>query len=232
MAKVNFGTIANDARGKVNGTVYSKNKFGSYTRRKVTPANPNTPSQSGVRTNFGILSRDWSSTLTDAQRAAWVAYANTYPRLDVFGASIKLTGANMYISLNAVLLTITQPTSLTPPPSNVVTPVGIDANSLAAVSPGTLSFQQTTATTTDTRIYIFGQKPLPAGRAPVMSAFRFLFTTSNTVGPFPASVPVGAAYTSKFGSWAVGQKISLLVATVDRTSGLTTVGTILQAIST
>jgi hypothetical protein len=55
MAKINFGQTVNDARGKLGGTVFSKNKSGAYTRRKVTPANPRTVAQSRVRNFFGTL---------------------------------------------------------------------------------------------------------------------------------------------------------------------------------
>jgi hypothetical protein len=233
MAKVNFGTIANDARGKINGTVYSKNKSGAYVRKKVTPANPRTVAQSLVRASFGGLSQAWSGTLTAAQRAAWIAYAATYPRLDIFGASITLSGLNMYISLNAALLNVGEPSQVLPPPNNVITPISTDYGSMVATVAPLLTFNQLAAASVGTdEYYIFASKPLPPGRTPQKSDFRFLTMASSAAGPYPATIDLHVSYIAKFGSYVAGQQIALLIATIDTTSGLTTVGVIMTAIVT
>lgn len=232
MAKVNFGTIASDARGKINGIVYSKNKFGSYTRRKVSPANPNTPSQSAVRSSFSALSKAWSGTLTQAERAAWISFAATYPRTDVFGNSIIITGLNMYISLNQRLVQIGAAQISTPPPSNVVTPITFNYSTFAAVASGNnITLSATGGGGTDTNVYVFGHPQLAPGRIPTMSKFRYIYT-NPTPGTFPTNMQFGTAYKAKFGSWSAGQNIACLVASIDNTSGLVTVGTVVQAIST
>lgn len=233
MAKVNFGPLANDARGKINGIVYSKNKSGAYTRKKVTPANPNSPSQSTVRTNFGMLSQAWSGTISGSDRAAWISYAATYPRLDVFGASIQLSGLNMFISLNQVLLQLGVAYASTPPASNVVTPIPYDPTTYsvtAATSDIHLS-QTAAAGSADLHYYVFASKPLPPGRTVQRNNFRFIGSQAGSAGPYPANVALGPLYTAKFGSWVAGQNIAILLATVDITTGLTTVGAILQTVS-
>lgn len=232
MAKVNFGTIASDARGKINGIVYSKNKFGSYTRRKVTPANPNSPAQSAVRSSLSVLAKNWSGLLTAAERAAWISFAASYPRTDVFGNSIVITGLNMYISLNQRLNQIGSALIATPPPSNIVTPLTFDFTSYTAASSGNnITIPITGGGGTDTNVYVFGQKPLPAGKIPTTSLFRFLLT-STTPGTFPTNLQIGTAFKNKFGAWSPGQNIAVLISSIDNTSGLVTVGTIAQAIST
>lgn len=45
MAKIKFGMMMTDARGKLGGQVFSKNRSGSYVRTKVTPVNPQTTTQ-------------------------------------------------------------------------------------------------------------------------------------------------------------------------------------------
>jgi len=233
MAKINFGTTVNDARGKLNGTVFSKNKSGAYMRKKVTPANPNTAAQTFVRNNFGGLSTQWSGLLSAAERATWISYAATYPRIDIFGASILISGLNMFISLSQVLLQTLSTIVLSAPVTNVVNPIAFDPTGLAAVGGASLIFQQTAAAAAATdKFYIFGARPLPPGRQPQRSDFRYIATLAGTAGPYPVNVDPFAAYVAKFGPFVAGQRISLLVATVDTTTGLTTVGTMMSAIAT
>lgn len=233
MAKVNFGTIANDARGKINGIVYSKNKSGSYTRRKVSGANPNTSYQSAVRTNFAVLSQYWGTTLTEPQRAAWRAYAATYPRQDVFGNSIQISGMNMFISLNQVLLQTGGSIAVLPPASNVVTPMQFDTSSINVSYPSTLEFNQTGDNgDPDSKFYIFATAPTPPGRQPEMNKFRYIATIPSHTGSYPYNITVWAEWTARFGAQILNQRISLLIATVNVVSGLTTPGTIMSGIST
>jgi hypothetical protein len=231
MAKINFGTIANDARGKINGTVYSKNKSGAYVRKKVTPANPRTTAQTTMRQYFAQLSQAWSGTLTASQRAAWIAFAQNYPRNDIFGASIGLSGINMYVALGTVMLLGGETPSATPPGSNVVTPIPTSSVAGTITHPGTLKFEQTgAAASTDLAYWVFAARPLPAGVIPQKSDFRFICQATALVSA-PGPVDVSANYTNKFGAFAEGQQIALLVATVDTTSGLLTTGQVISGIA-
>lgn len=233
MAKINFGPLANDARGKVAGIVYSKNKSGSYTRTKVTPANPRTAAQTLVRQTLSTLTKAWSGTLTNGERASWKAYAATYPRLNVFGNSIVLNGLNMFLSLNSVLQNTGNAISTTPPASNVINPIPIDPTSFAAQTAPLVEFSQTAlAIDTDDMFYIFAARPLPAGRQPVKSDYRFLEALAPSTGTFPAVLNIGTAYTAMFGPILSGVRISILVATFRTGSGLTTPGLALNGIST
>ena len=42
MAKILTTAIVADIRNKLNGSVFSKNRYGAYVRTKVTPVNPQT----------------------------------------------------------------------------------------------------------------------------------------------------------------------------------------------
>src|SRR3546814_3353017 len=54
ISKVKFGALMTDARGKLGGHVFSKNRAGSYLRTKVTPVNQQTSYQTSVRALFEI----------------------------------------------------------------------------------------------------------------------------------------------------------------------------------
>lgn len=226
MAKINFGTVVNDARGKLNGSVFSKNKSGAYVRKKVTPANPNTIAQASVRESFGVLAQQWSGLLTASERAAWISYAATYPRLDIFGASITLSGLNMYLSLNRVLNQIGEDYITMPPATNVVAPIPWDPTTLNARTTPTVNFNETgNASDIHSVFYIFGTRPLPPGRKAQRNDFRFLAVKPQITTPGTGPVDVTTEYVALFGGLSLGQRVGVLVSTVDNTTGLVTAGT-------
>lgn len=102
MAKIKFGMMMTDARGKLGGQVFSKNRSGAYIRSKVTPTNPQTTFQSIVRQQFGALSQAWSA-LTSDERLSWDNGVSQFSRTDVFGDIRNPTGKNLYLRLNQVL---------------------------------------------------------------------------------------------------------------------------------
>lgn len=102
MAKIKFGMMMTDARGKLGGQVFSKNRSGAYVRTKVTPVNPRTTAQQANRSLLGSLSAGWS-LLTESQRNAWNGAVESWQKTNVFGDLQKPTGKNLYTGLNKVL---------------------------------------------------------------------------------------------------------------------------------
>lgn len=99
MAKIKFGMMMTDARGKLGGQVFSKNRSGAYIRSKVTPTNPQTTFQTSIRQSFGAFSQAWSS-LTDEERAAFDGAVSQFATTDIFGDLRNPTGKNLYLRLN------------------------------------------------------------------------------------------------------------------------------------
>jgi len=97
---IKTGGIVERASGKLNGIVFSHNRFGAYVRAIGSPVNPNTDRQQAVRNIFQTLAELWKNTLTEAQRTAWELYAASVPVLNRLGDSIYLTGLNHYIRSN------------------------------------------------------------------------------------------------------------------------------------
>lgn len=115
MAKIKFGMFMTDARGKVGGQVFSKNRGGAYVRTKVTPSNPRTAKQMASRAILGQLSVGWSA-LTSPQIQAWNKAVNDWQKTDIFGDLKSPTGKNLFVALNKNLLQSRQ-TSLNVPPA-------------------------------------------------------------------------------------------------------------------
>jgi hypothetical protein len=103
MARILFGNIVSDARGKIGGIVYSRNTGGAYARQKVSPVQPRTASQLAQRENLGLLTKNWAR-LTQGQRESWKAFSLTHKRVDVFRLAKQRTAQQMYMFLNLALL--------------------------------------------------------------------------------------------------------------------------------
>ena len=74
MARILFGNMVADVRGKLGGIVYSRNTGGAYARQKVSPVQPRTPSQLNQRSRMAETSKLWD-TLTQNQREAWKSFS-------------------------------------------------------------------------------------------------------------------------------------------------------------
>lgn len=101
---VKFGPAIADARGKIGGLVFSKNRYGSYARTWKKPVNPNSAAQQKVRADMGALVSAWSIDLTQLQRDAWAVYAAAITFVNSLGETITLTGYNQYIRSNIARL--------------------------------------------------------------------------------------------------------------------------------
>jgi hypothetical protein len=99
--KVSFGAGVADGRGSIGGVTFSRNRYGSYARKRVVPVNPNTTAQIRARSDFQTAATSWRA-LTDADRAAWTNYAAATPIIDRLGATVYLTGMQAYMSVTGI----------------------------------------------------------------------------------------------------------------------------------
>jgi len=104
MALIKFGGGISEMRGKIAGTVFSRNKAGAYARNRVTPVNPQSARQNAVRALMQTLAVAWSTTLSAANRAGWEAYAIAVPMLNRLGETMYLSGFNHFIRSNMVIM--------------------------------------------------------------------------------------------------------------------------------
>jgi hypothetical protein len=99
MAKILTTAIVADIRNKLNGSVFSKNRYGSYVRTKVTPVNPQTTAQQNARNILATNSQAWRD-LSEADRQGWISAAANFPFTDIFGNSKTLSGSALFVKLN------------------------------------------------------------------------------------------------------------------------------------
>ncbi len=73
-------------------------------RRKPIPGKTLTARQMFINSLMSLLSTAWRDDLNQGQRTSWNQRAKNYPWVDVFGNERKMTGLNLYIKQNMVLL--------------------------------------------------------------------------------------------------------------------------------
>ncbi len=106
MALVKFGAGVVQMSGSIAGTVFSRNRFGNYTRPRTKPVNPRSQRQMAIRTIMMYLAEQWrESPMTDVIREAWQTYADSINWVNRLGEQVTLTGANCFTQCNANRLT-------------------------------------------------------------------------------------------------------------------------------
>lgn len=215
MAKILFTAFLADMRGKVNGTVFSKNRGGAYARTKVTPSNPKTPAQNLVRSRLTGYSQAWRG-LTQPARNAWNSAVASFPRTNVFGQSKILSGHQLYIGLNSQLAAAGQSAIGAPP--------------LATGAPAVDSLATTAAETLQVLSLAYTPDPIPADTTMIVEAteqvspgksnINSLYRQIGTVAAAEASpADISSDYIAKFGTLVAGQKLGIRVRMVNNLTG-------------
>lgn len=217
MARIQYTNQVADMRGKLNGSVHSRNKGGAYVRTKVTPINAQTIPQTRQRAFLSIIGKAWSGTLTQAQRDGWTAFGNTALAKSIFGNVLALSGLAAYQKVNLIILTAGGTRVDTAPTSKVVD--AITSISLVANHTGPLLTLTYTPSpqAANTGLYIFATPALPPGIKNFNNRLRFLNYTDASTSPLELHV----AWIALFGAFpaAAGPRIGLSVRIVAKLTG-------------
>lgn len=100
MGLIKFGGGVASISGKIGGTVFAHNRYGSYARTFKVPVDPGTAAQTASRSRMTNASTAWRA-LTAPQRTAWEQYAAATPLTNRLGETIYLSGQAMYSRTNA-----------------------------------------------------------------------------------------------------------------------------------
>lgn len=220
------GIALTDGRGKVGGSVLSKSRAGATVRNKVTGVNRKSPAQSLRRAVFGSLSQMWR-TLTQVQRNAWIALANTaFTSTNIFGDVVRKTGNALFIALNANLnLVEVAPISNAPSSSDVGAGV-FELNCASDVSASTIylncKFEAGAEDVpADNCLAYYATPKLSPGVQFVGSQLRFIGFLGE--GDDTTAVNVYGLYVSSYGPPAVGDNIVFAVHCINKLSGAASV---------
>lgn len=203
MAKVKFSALISEMRNKLNGSVFSRNRGGAYLRNKVTPLNPQTAAQVEARSLLATFSQAWRA-LTQVQRDAWNSAVSNWTTTDVFGDSVKPTGATLFIRLN-INIANAGGTVITSPPSPVGVASLVTLSVLASEVSGQVQITFTEAAVPADEALVLEATPnLSPGVSNANSQFRVIGRLDEgDTSPFVAT----SFYTAKFGALSGGQKL-------------------------
>jgi hypothetical protein len=222
MALIKWSALVADVRGKLNGTVFSRNRYAAYVRTKVTPSNPQSTRQQEVRSKFAHLSSYWR-VLTQQQRDAWNNAVINFLRTNIFGDTYKPTGLNLFVRLNMNLFNIACPMITMPPKPEVVDKITIQSIEIFAnVNKLNLIIQASAPMNHYPVISL--TRPLSPGVQFVKSEFRmskFIYHL-NPALPNQYTIELGNEFATKYGNMInyIGRAIFIKIQPINKVSGL------------
>ena len=225
MAKIKFGLVVTDARNKLGGHVFSKNRAGAYLRTLVTPVNPRSSTQTSVRALFGQISKAWSE-LTEAQRNAWRSAVDSWKRTDVFGDLKRPDGKALHQRLNqqaqvvgySPIITPDEPTEVA---SAIATAAHIDlTGSRIVIAPISAS--------ADSTLQVFATPKMSQGTQFVKDKLRVIYFAKGDVY---LNTDLYTAYVARFGAPAVNDNIHIGIRYIDSNGNATPLQTLKAAVT-
>lgn len=215
-----IGLISSDARGKNGGNVASRNRFGTYLRRHVSPVQPRTASQQSNRQAFGAISSAWRS-ITAAEQQGWNTLATTVTFKNTLGAAYSPTGAQLFMLFSRNLIRAGGSTNAVAPTNIPTIPAILSMTPTVTVTTGAVSAISLAYTPTPTPSgvlgFVYASKVLGTGVNFVSkSQYRFI----DNLGAAAASpADLLDAYTAVFGTPAITGKIFFKMRFIDSATG-------------
>ncbi len=207
MARVQYGSIVTEIKGKVQGQVFQGGNVGYVLRNKgYTPGFTSNSRQTALNSMTSQTTR-WRN-LSDANRAAWAAITASWPFINKFGASYSGSGFQVFTSYNSNLLSIGLPAVNTP--SAIFTPTNPGVVDLVCESDSTdvsLLVDWENAGGANDYLVILASPAFSPGRNGNFIPLKKVFGGSiNAL----TDVDAGATYKTLFGIPAVGAKVKIV----------------------
>lgn len=215
MAKIKFGAVITDSRGHIGGITYKWSRFGSIAQRTVTPTRRTSNRVTTARSRFEHFTRRWWSDLTPTERTDWRALAAANPRPNVWGTDFPLTGQNLFVGVNTMLLQAGYASLDTAPSDQTVTPMSTLSMTAAAPDALVLTFTPTPLPT-DHVLYIFARANFSPGILADHS--RELFLLASAEGE-TSTLDVGPEFAALFGDIVTGRQQFVSVALLNSVNG-------------
>lgn len=222
MALVKLGGLAQDVRGSMNGTTFSRNRGGAYVKTKVSPVQPVSGFADAARAIFSALSKNWGSTLTDDQRAAWATFASTHTYVNVFGDAITLSGIAMFMAVNRPILQCGF-AQISDPPVDFSAPAVLDMVPVLSSTDGVLDVAVlapifSVAPTVTQTLYIWLTGVIPPGRTVQKTDFKLINPPFNTI-ILPVTDLATMILSRLPGAYVVGTRLFARMAVLDTLTG-------------
>jgi hypothetical protein len=207
--------------GSVGSVTSSRNRSGQYRRQRAMPTQPRTASQMLARSRLSDQSSAWRG-LTDAQRASWNGFAQSFTLVNSLGTTINLTGHQAFCKINSVNLCNGDAAVLIPPTLPAFS--ACSATSIDATATTPLVEVNGTTPSGLVKHMVYASPQLSAGVS-YNAQFRYLLTGTTYTG---SKLALTTAYTAKFGAPIAGKKIFVKV--VQSLAGFQDNGTVFTCI--
>jgi len=184
MAKITLGPIITAARGRVGSVVYSRNRGQDIARTLIKPPNPNSPNMQAARGSWSIACKIWAANLTDLQRAAWDALAQTTSRGNPISGAKPYGGYPLCTLVNYYSQYLGSGNPFYDPPPNllVTEPTYLNIDTLTA-SPASLVVNVNAPTLRANEWFvIYATCPITQGRR---NFYKWLCAVTETQTPGP-----------------------------------------------
>jgi hypothetical protein len=198
----------------------------------VKPVISNTEFTQRVRELMQMVSSGWKD-LTDAGRAAWVAWAQTNPIVDKLGDRQVLAGNAAFVKLGTVKYACSGVMPTLPPVTGMPLGLGLLTGTFDIGAGGDgiqLSFTPSPMEA-GTQLYVSAAVVDGGARAYVKNLFKLVHWTGTPAysggtyipGPDASPIDLQPDIELRFGTLIAGQTVHLNVAVVDKTTGLISV---------
>ena len=216
MTKILYSGLVSDQRGKLKGTIFSKNRTGNILKNFATPRNPQSNTQQPNRANWQFIVKNWQY-LTTEQRAGWSDLASTVTWHDKLGTAFNPTGQMLYLYCNQNLFSIGLPMlsdAYIPFATTLIASCSIEQNLFG--SWGTKLNYDPTPTDKYVTYKIFATQCLSPGITYAKKYFRQI----GLINPMQGSpVDITSMYLSIFSAPVAGRKVFIKLVPVQGLSG-------------
>ncbi|MCX6925310.1 MAG: hypothetical protein NT154_19180 [Verrucomicrobia bacterium] len=187
--------------GKLGTFISYKTRYGQFRRPYVVPSDPQTPAQLRHRRNMGLPASRWR-TLSEKQRATWMAFAAELHSGSHLGQSGRLAGFNLFVKINSNLADIGEPQVVDPPdlPQFGANPVG---DLTITNDRGDIAIKLSVSTAPARHTLVFATMPLSPGRS-FPGRFVLLGLLPEPVGGFS---DITDMYVARFGALRADRRV-------------------------
>lgn len=203
MARVKFGSIITDSRGKIAGTFLRLTHWGVQLNRAAQRKTQLTTRQLIQGAILGSTAPVWSEQLTETEREDWRALAATQTSVDQWGDTYPLTGIALFTRVNSQRIAAGLPILTTAPADQAVTAPLTATLTIGAGPTLSVAFTATPAPTNH-RVKIWATAPMSQGTS-VAQRRSHLLKISSVAAASP--IDFTAEYLAIFGSLPAGKKV-------------------------
>jgi hypothetical protein len=199
------GPAIASASGAIGGTVFSRNRYGAYTRNRAIPVQPINDNTTAAKSRMIAASQNWG-LLDDSERLAWATWAASNPIIDALGQSQILQGNSAYVQVATRLLLLGEalpdlPGAGTAPPSLATLTATWD------IGAGAFALTYTpTPLQADEHLWCYAAVTNSAGKTYIQNLRKLVYVGAAATA---TGVDLQTSIEDRFGDLQVGQYITV-----------------------